>query len=107
MNNTLHNGNTLEDWKTSNTKLIPKVKMPKVKELRPIALTNCSYKLLMGIIKDMITEHLIANNCIDDQQTGATSKRRVTENIFILDYCVNKTFVMKKKLFVLSVGLQN
>ena len=103
LNDTLQNGNIPDGWKTSNTKLIPKVKKPKVNELRPIALLDYSYKILMGILKNKITDHLIANNSIDDQQTGATSKRRVTENIFILDYCVNKSFNMKKQLYVLSV----
>ena len=37
-------------WNTSKTVLVPK-KKPTVKYLRPIALTNATYKLFMGILK--------------------------------------------------------
>ena len=43
------------------------------------------------------------NYAINDFQSGATSGRRVTENIFILTYCIEKSFSAKKSLFVLTI----
>ena len=37
-------------WNTSKTVLVQK-KKPTVKDLRPVALTNATYKLFMGIVK--------------------------------------------------------
>ena len=50
----------------------------------------------MGILKCKIEDHIKKNNYINDLQTGATQGRRVTENIFILQYCLDKTFKDKK-----------
>ena len=91
------------EWKTSNTILVPKKSRPKPNDLRPIALTNISYKILMGIIKSKIEKHLNENDAINDFQSGATTGRRVTENIFILAYCIEKSFCTKKSLFVLTI----
>ena len=40
----------IESWGKSNTRLIPKVKKPTAKQMRPIALTDVSYKLFMTIL---------------------------------------------------------
>ena len=49
-------------WEKSNTRLIPKVNKPTVKQLRPIALTDVSYKLFMTIIGKKIDAHLLENH---------------------------------------------
>ena len=41
----------IKSWEKSNTRLISKVNKPTAKQLRPIALTDVSYKLFMTIIK--------------------------------------------------------
>ena len=40
----------IKSWEKSNTRLIPNVKKPTAKQMRPIALTDISYKLFMRII---------------------------------------------------------
>ena len=40
----------IESWKKSNTRLIPKVKKPTAKHMRPIAVTDVSYKMFMTIL---------------------------------------------------------
>ena len=60
----------------------------------------------MGIIKNKLEKHLITNNKINDCQTGATSKRRVTENVFIFNYLIEKCAKMKKEMLVLSIDFK-
>ena len=47
----------IKSWEKSNTRLIPKVNKPTAKQLRPIALTDVSYKLFMTIIGNKIDAH--------------------------------------------------
>ena len=47
----------------------------------------------MGIIKNKVKTHLKATEIKKDMQTGATTNRRVTENIYIIQYFIKK---MKK-----------
>ena len=103
LNNILDTQMFPDQWKTSNTVLINKNPRPKIHEFRPIALTNISYKLLMGILKNKIMTHLKQNDAINDFQTGATQGRRVTENIFIFNYCIEKSYIRKKSLYALSI----
>ena len=60
----------------------------------------------MGTIKTKIEEHLQANGLLNELQTGFTGKRRTTDNIFLLDYCLQESYKMKKELYVISVDLQ-
>ena len=103
LNEIINEGNIPAKWKTSKTILINKNSKPKVSELRPIALTDVSYKILMGIIKDKIFEHITKTHQVNDMQTGATTNRRVVENIHIFQYIMQQTFINKKKLYVLSI----
>ena len=86
MNQIVSSGHIPSNWSLSNTKLIPKNKNPKAKEFRPIALTDITYKILMGILKDKIEYHINVNNFTNELQCGATKGRRPTENLFILRY---------------------
>ena len=103
MNKSLESGACLDSWKESKTTLLPKNNKPKVFELRPIALMNQSYKILMGIVKKLIEEFLIESEQLNFFQTGGTTGRRVTENIYLLNYCIEKSYKMKKKLYVLAI----
>jgi len=61
-------GNIPKGWQESTTVMIPKVNKPKPNELRPIALTNVGYKLMMGIIREYIEEHIQKNEMGKDTQ---------------------------------------
>ena len=78
-------------WKKSKTKMKKKVKKPTAKEIRPIALTNMSYKLFMSLAKNEIEEHLEENRELKETQAGFTKGGRIEDNIFILQYLVEET----------------
>ena len=60
-----------------------KQKKNKPTELRPIAMTDVSYKILMS---------LIAENKIGKfKQAGFTKRGNILDNLFILRECVEKT----------------
>ena len=44
----------------------------------------------MGILKNKVELHISETDNINDLQTGATKGRCVTENIFLLQYCIEK-----------------
>lgn len=63
MNKTILEGGSIsEKWKMSSTVMIPKKSKPKVNELRPTALTNIAYKLVMSLMRMNIEENLIMRN---------------------------------------------
>ena len=101
----IEQGRVPETWKMSRTSMLPKVRKPEVGEHRPVALTNTGYKLFMAIVKDKICSHLEENNAINPLQVGFSKGRRLEENLFILEYCVESSYRMKKGLVVVSVDL--
>ena len=92
INKALETGNIPENWKFSNTILIQKKKKPTINDLRPIALTNVLYKIFMGILKTIIEYHVRTNDRVNEMQMGSTKDRRVTDNLFLFQYCIDKTF---------------
>ena len=66
--------NIPESWYTSRTVLLPKTKKPTVKDLRPIALTNATYKLFLGILKTQIEHHIRYIQEESEVQAGFTKK---------------------------------
>ena len=93
-------------WKESKTKMMKKVNKPTVKQLRPIALTNISYKIFMSLIKNEIEEHLDRNGEMKETQAGFTEGGRVEDNLFILQYCVEESLKMRKSLIIVSVDFK-
>ena len=70
--------------------MIPKTAKPTVKDLRPIALTNAGYKLMMAVVRNSIEEHVRINELGKDTQAGFTEGSRIENNLFVLKYCVDK-----------------
>ena len=101
--NQMHSDKIPKSWKGTRTKVIKKIKKPMVKDFRPIALANISYKLLMSIVKDQIEEHIEQNNLIKHNQTGFTKGGRKEDNLFVLQYLVEKTYKQDKPLIVISI----
>ena len=83
--------------------MVPKVKKPTAKQLRPIALMDVSYKLYMKIQGKKIDEHLIHNNEQIGTQAGFTSGCQIEDNLFVLQYCIEETFKKRKPLIVTSI----
>ena len=102
-NNVILTGGVPQNWKTSKTIMIPKTKKPQAVQLRPIALTNNSYKIFMNIVREKIETHLEKHHQIKVQQNGFCPNRRLEDNLAIFKYCVEETFRMKKKLFVTAI----
>lgn len=97
MKSTLESGHVPPSWKESRTVMIPKTRCPKAKDLRPIALTNVGYKLMMSIIRDSLEDHITKNSLGKQTQGGFTERSTIENNIFVLKYCIQKSFKMKKR----------
>ena len=88
------------------TKMIPKVTKPKAKELRPIALTNQGYKLMMGVVRMYLEEHIKKNELGKDVQGGFTEGIRIENNLLILRYCIETSYKNKKPRFVIAINFK-
>ena len=103
-NREIESKNKPSGWKESVTILIPKgVPKPKVKDYRPIALTNMSYKLFMSLIKDEIENHIKRNHLMKENQTGFTKGGRLEDNIFTIQYIAERACRKKEKLILIAV----
>ena len=103
VNKLMRDGRPPTDWKKSSTILIPKKEKPTSKELRPLALTNITYKIFMSLIKERIFKHLERNDMISEYQAGFTKGRRIEENLMILRYCMVDSKRKGKPLYVAAI----
>ena len=92
-----------KSWALSKTVMVPKKKKPTIGDLRPIALTNATYKLSMGILKTKVEHHIRQIQQESEVQAGFTKNRRLADNLYILDYCIKESFKMKKPLYVIAI----
>ena len=43
---------------------------------------------------------------MNELQAGFTKKRRITDNLYILKYCMESSFKKKQTLYVVAIGFQ-
>ena len=104
LNKIVKEGRIPEEWKITVTNLITKVKkIAQISQLRPIALSNFSYKMLMSILRDEIDKHIKENNWEMERQTGFTKGCRLEDNLLVLKYCINSSFKNKKPLIITAI----
>ena len=89
----------IKSWGKSNTRLIPKVNKPTAKQLNPIALSDVSYKLFMTIIGKKIDANLLENHEKLDTQAGFTTGSMIEDNLFTLQYCIERKPLIEFILF--------
>ena len=93
-------------WKITKTRMIPKVEKPEPKDLRPIAVTNISYKLFMSDIGKAVEEHIEINNLTKGNQIGFTDGGRTEYNHFALQYLVDRAIRKKEQLIVIALDFK-
>ena len=93
-------------WKRTKTRMIPKKNKPQAKDLRPIAITNISYKLYMKQIGEEIEEHLEKNRIIKGNQIGFTDGGRTEYNHFVLQYLVERAYKKDEQLIVIALDFK-
>ena len=103
VNKLMRDGRPPADWKKSSTILIPKKGKPTSRELRPLAMTNVTYKIFMSLIKERIVKHLERNDMISEYQAGFTKGRRIEENLMVLRYCMVDSMKNGKPLYVAAI----
>ena len=103
MNGVMESGKPPNKWKKSTTLLIPKKSKPTSKEMRPLAMTDVSYKVFMSLVKEKLLEHLEKNEALSEYQAGFTRGRRIEDNIVILKYCIGESYREGKPLYVASI----
>ena len=101
--NIIDNEIKIKEWEQSKTKMIPKTKKPQAGDLRPIALTDISYKLFMSLNGKKIEDHISNNNEIKETQSGFTKGTQIEDNIFILEYCIEHCNTYNKPLIITSI----
>ena len=77
--------------------MIKKVRRPTVRDFRPIALTNVSYKIYMSFTRDEIEKRLVRNKLVRENQIGFTKGGRTEYNHFILQHIVEQVYKEEKK----------
>ena len=95
-----------ECWKISWMKLIEKINKPTAKDLRPITITNISYKIYMSFLRREVEQHLEINGVTKDNQTGFTEGGRSEYNHLVLQYLVERAHQKKEKLIVIALDFK-
>ena len=90
------------EWKKSKTIMIPKKNRPTETELRPIAMTDVSYKILMSLIGREIKKHVAENKIEEFEKAGFTKSGNILDNLFILRECVEEN---RKKEQMVAIAI--
>ena len=106
MEDILCGGREPDDWRQSRTVMLPKNRKPTVAELRPIALTTISYKLMMKLIKEKLERHIEENGMRRGEQAGFTQGGEILDNLVILRECVRQAYKRGEELVVVAVDFK-
>ena len=101
--NILDEEQKVKEWEKSITKMIPKTNRPTAGQLRPIALTDITYKLFMTLNGQRIDQHVILNDQNKETQTGFTRGCQTEDNLLILQYCIDNSYNYSLPLIITSV----
>ena len=77
--------------------MIKKVKKPRAKDHRPIAVANISYKILMSFIKKEMEKHIEVNGMGKENQIGFCEGGRTEYNHFIIQYLVERALKKRRR----------
>ena len=105
-NKILAGGGIPEGWKKTRTKLIKKVKNPRPKDHRPIAVADISYKMLMSYLKKEIEGHIERNGLAKVNQIGFCDGGRTEFNHFIILYLVERARRRGEEMFVIALDFK-
>ena len=75
-------------------------------ELRPIAMTDVSYKILMSLIGREIENHVAENKIEKFEQAGCTKGGNILDNLFILRECVEETYRKKEQMVAIAIDFK-
>ena len=103
LENELQRGDKPKQWKVSKTVLIKKKMKPTVRDFRPLALTDISYKIFMAILRNRIEEHIENNKEIKEEQAGFTKGARIEDNIAIIHHLIKDARERKKQLIITGI----
>ena len=90
-------------WALSKTVMVPNKKNPTIRDLRPIALTNATHILFMGILKSKVEHHIRQIQQENEVQAGFIKNRRLADNLYVLDYCIKESFKNKTPIYVIAI----
>ena len=91
------------EWKKSKCQ---KKNRPTETELRPIAKTDVSYKILMSLIGREIEKHIAKNKIGKFEQAGFTNGGNILDNLFILRECVEETYRQKEQMVAIAIDFK-
>ena len=74
-----------------------------MRDLRPIAMTDISYKVYMSLLKNEIEQHLERNGQNLETQAGFTRGARVEDNVAIQRYIKLEAQRKRNKLIITGV----
>ena len=94
------------EWKKSKTIMILRKNRPTETELRPIAMTDVSYKILMSLIGREIEKHIEENKIGKFEEAGFTKSGSISDNLFIMRKCVEQTYRKKEQMVAIEIDFK-
>ena len=100
-NQSLQDGEILDDWRTAHVVAIHKGGAKEsVKQYRPVSLTSIILKTMERIIRDRVAQHLTENNLLCPQQHGFVKRRSCLTNLISFLDAVTTALDQGKKVAV-------